>query len=70
MIAHELAEAVTDPLVNAWYNSNGFENADICAWNFVGKTLSGNYYYNMVAGGLRYYVQSNYNLATQTCSMS
>ena len=70
VIAHELAEAVTDPVLNSWYNSYGYENADICSWNFVGRIWYNNYYYNMVAGGLRYYVQSNYNLATQSCSMN
>jgi hypothetical protein len=29
---HELAEAITDPLLNAWYNSSGSEIGDICAW--------------------------------------
>lgn len=41
--AHELAEAITDPLVNAWYASNtGGENGDKCAWRFpaANQTLS------------------------------
>lgn len=29
---HELAEAITDPLLNAWYDSSGQENGDKCAW--------------------------------------
>ncbi|MEO6703692.1 MAG: hypothetical protein ABI140_14690 [Jatrophihabitantaceae bacterium] len=29
---HELAEAITDPLLNAWYNSSGAEIGDVCAW--------------------------------------
>ena len=70
VIAHELAETVTDPNLDAWYNSNYYENADICAWNFVGKIWSGSYYYNMVVGGLRYYVQSIYNLSTGICAMA
>lgn len=31
---HELSEAVTDPRINAWYDSQGGENADKCAWSF------------------------------------
>lgn len=31
---HELAEAMTDPLLNAWYDRQGYENADKCAWKF------------------------------------
>ncbi len=34
VIAHELSEAVTDPLINAWYDANGQEIGDKCAWNF------------------------------------
>jgi len=29
---HELAETITDPLLNAWYDANGEENGDLCAW--------------------------------------
>lgn len=39
--AHELAEAMTDPELNAWYDKQGYENADKCAWKFSGvQTLS------------------------------
>jgi hypothetical protein len=31
---HELSEALTDPHLNAWYDSSGQENADKCAWSF------------------------------------
>jgi hypothetical protein len=31
---HELSESVSDPLVNAWFASNGSENGDLCAWKF------------------------------------
>lgn len=34
VIAHELEEAVSDPRLNAWYNANGAENGDMCAWTF------------------------------------
>jgi hypothetical protein len=30
---HELAEAITDPLLNAWYDFYGQEIGDKCAWN-------------------------------------
>ena len=70
VLAHELAEAATDPYLDAWYNSNWYENADICAWNFGGRMWSGSYLYNIEVGGLRYYIQSNYNLNTKMCAMS
>lgn len=31
---HEIAEAMTDPKLNAWYDKFGAENADKCAWKF------------------------------------
>jgi hypothetical protein len=34
IVSHELVEAVTDPLGNAWYDRKGYENADKCAWTF------------------------------------
>ena len=34
---HELSEAETDPQLNAWYDRNGNENADKCAWHFHGN---------------------------------
>ena len=39
---HELAEAITDPLLNAWYGSSGSEIGDRCAWvNLQDITTSG-----------------------------
>ena len=39
---HELAEAITDPLLNAWYDSSGSEIGDKCAWiNLQDITTSG-----------------------------
>ncbi|BDA42947.1 probable protein EXORDIUM-like 5 [Coccomyxa sp. Obi] len=34
IIAHEIMETSTDPLINAWFTSTGYENADLCAWTF------------------------------------
>lgn len=39
---HEIMEAVTDPLLNAWFDSSGNEIGDICAWNFGNLTWTGN----------------------------
>lgn len=32
--SHELTEAITDPLINAWKSSSGEEIGDLCAWNY------------------------------------
>jgi len=33
---HELSEVATDPRGNAWFDRQGYENADKCAWTFNG----------------------------------
>jgi hypothetical protein len=42
---HELAESITDPLVNAWYDASGNEIADKCAWTDLANlaTAAGNF---------------------------
>jgi phosphate-induced protein 1 len=50
VIAHEVEETNTDPNLNAWFDSNGAEDADKCAWTFgqsLSQTTSGAYF-NMV----------------------
>lgn len=53
VIAHELEETNTDPYLNAWYDSNGSEDADKCAWTFGSnqKRASNGAYYNMTLIG-------------------
>jgi hypothetical protein len=71
IIAHELEEAVTDPQLNAWYDSNGYENADKCAWTFgATTTLPGGAKYNVTLGSMNYLIQQNWvKAATQYCAM-
>jgi len=73
IIAHELEESTTDPLLNAWYDSTGAENADKCAWTFgtVTQTSTASYNVNL---GLNFLIQQNWvNNATpslQGCAMA
>ena len=64
VIAHETAEMVSDPDLNAWYDRRGYENADKCAWKFgtTYKTAGGSYA-NMNLGGLDYLIQQNWENA-------
>ena len=34
VLSHEISEAITDPALNAWYDSSGSEIGDKCAWTF------------------------------------
>jgi hypothetical protein len=61
IIAHELEEAVTDPDLNAWYDTRGLENADKCAWTFgTTYTAANGSYANMKIGARDYLIQQNW----------
>jgi serine protease len=51
---HEYSETVTDPTLGAWYDGNGWENADRCAWLGGGGT-----------GGVQNYTFSTGTFAVQ-----
>lgn len=72
IFAHELEEAVTDPELNAWYDSRGYENADKCAWNFGATTATSNgAKFNMTLGARQYLIQQNWvNAGGGKCSLS
>jgi len=60
VISHELEEAVTDPDLNAWYDTRGYENADKCAWTFGTTSLAANgSKYNMTLGARQFLIQRN-----------
>jgi len=61
VIAHELEEAVTDPDLNAWYDSRGYENADKCAWTFGSTFAAPNgSAYNLTLGPRQFLIQRNW----------
>ena len=61
IISHELEEAVTDPDLNAWYDSRGAENADKCAWTFgTTYTAPNGALANMALGTRNYLIQRNW----------
>jgi len=72
IISHELEEAVTDPDLNAWYDTRGQENADKCAWTFgTTYTTSNGAKANMNLGGLDYLIQRNWvNASGGFCALS
>jgi hypothetical protein len=49
---HELSEALTDPRGAGWYDRQGAENADKCAWTFGG---------NVSIGGQSWKIQGNFS---------
>ncbi len=71
IIAHELEESVTDPDLNAWYDTRGQENADKCAWTF-GSTYDVNgAEANMLLGNRNFLIQQNWvNASGGYCAKS
>ena len=62
VMSHELEESISDPNLNAWYNTqSGEENADMCAWNFGPESSASNgSAFNMAFGGHNYLIQQNW----------
>jgi phosphate-induced protein 1 len=72
LIAHELDEAVTDPLFTGWYDQQGLENADKCAWAFGTTTTAPNgALTNMAFGGRDWLIQRKWaNSGSGYCASS
>jgi hypothetical protein len=65
-IAHELSESATDPDLNAWFDSQGNENADKCAWQFGGMFAATNgAQANVNVGTRQWLIQENWVNATK-----
>ena len=72
VMAHELEESASDPNLNAWYDSQGYENADKCAWTFGTTYQAANgSLANMNLGGKDYLIQRNWvNASGGYCALS
>ena len=69
--SHEHNEAITDQQGNAWYDNQGYENGDKCAWTFgtaLGSTATGAY--NQVIGSGTYYLQREWSNASSGCVLT
>ncbi len=72
VIAHELSETVSDPQGTGWYDANGQENGDKCAWNFgtTYKAVNGALA-NVNVGGKDYLIQQMWlNALGGKCALS
>ena len=72
VIIHELEEAQSDPEINAWFDGEGYENADKCAWTYgTLYTASNGAQYNIVVGNKKYLLQQNWlNKGIGSCAMA
>ncbi len=68
VLSHEHREAITDPFGTAWYDADGLEGSDKCAWNF-GDAVGGSaglQYTNLIHGH-RYWLQQEWSNAGTAC---
>ncbi len=70
VMAHETEEAISDPDLNAWYDSSGNENADKCAWKWgPTQTAANGSKYNQTLAGHEWLIQTNWeNMSGGGCA--
>jgi hypothetical protein len=66
VVSHELTEAITDPLANAWYTAQGLEIGDLCGYQYGPNTWDNNMA-NQMWDGAFYELQQEYNNQTNMC---
>jgi hypothetical protein len=59
--SHEHNEGITDPQLNAWYDNQGYENGDKCAWTFGPVSGTNGAEYNQTINGHHYYLQEEFS---------
>jgi hypothetical protein len=67
-MSHEIIEAATDPLGDAWFDSSGNEMADLCAYSFGTNTWGSNAGAgNQMWNGLIFELQQEYDNHAAAC---
>jgi hypothetical protein len=69
--SHENNETITDPFGTAWFDRQGAENGDKCAWTF-GSALGGSAgaLYNQSINGDHYYLQREWSNNSSGCVLT
>jgi len=61
VVSHEHNEAITDPQLNAWYDSSGAEIGDKCAWMFGQVSGPNGAEYNQTINSHHYWLQMEWS---------
>jgi hypothetical protein len=71
-LIHEIEETTTDEMGNAWYDAQGYENADKCAWTWgTTFTTPNGGVANVTLGTKSFLIQRNWlNVGSGSCAMS
>lgn len=69
--SHEIHEAVTDPLLNAWFDANGDEGSDKCNFNFGTSTWTtpGGVPANQMYNGWYFLLQQQWSNHQSACTL-
>jgi hypothetical protein len=71
-LSHEANESITDPLLNAWFDEEGFENGDECrnSSDDFGAPLGGaaGALFNQSIAGAHYYLQQEWSNDIEDCA--
>jgi hypothetical protein len=73
-LSHEANESITDPLLNAWFDENGFEDGDECRntefEEDFGEPLGGpaGALFNQAIDGAHYYLQQEWSNDIEDCA--
>jgi hypothetical protein len=70
LLSHEHNETITDEQGNAWYDSQGNENGDKCAWNFGSVSGASGAQYNQTINGAHYYLQQEWSNRSSGCVLT
>jgi hypothetical protein len=67
VVSHEHNEAITDYRLNAWYDNQGYDNGDKCAWLFNPVKGSNGSEYNQTINGHHYFLQMEWSNNGSKC---
>lgn len=70
VVSHEHNEAITDPQLNAWYDAQGNEIGDKCAWKFGTVSGPGGAEYNQTINNHHYFLQMEWSNSGSNCLQS
>ncbi len=70
LVSHEHNEIITDPTGDGWYDQNGEENGDKCAWEFGSLQGAVDHAFNQVIAGSSYLLQREWSNADSGCASS
>lgn len=67
VLAHEISEVITDPIFKTFFDDNGDENADKCAWRYGKVQSDKGKLWNYKVGAKNFLIQQNWDYKKMSC---